>query len=298
MTGVGVINKLRLLLPRSSLLTIYKSFIRPHLDYCDVIYDQPNNQTLSDKIESVQYNAALAITGAIRGSSKVKLYQELGLEFLKDRRWFRRLCCLYKIIFDHKPPYLYSCLPNYLTSRRYPHCFTLFRCRTMLFENSFLPYSIKQWNMLKSNIREIKSYCLFRKSLLTSIKPLANSIYNVHDSVGIKLLTRLRLGFSHLNEHKFRHNFRDTLNPLCSCMNEPETTSHFLLRCCNFVNSRNILMNDISYIDNSILLLSESNLINLLLYGSKKYDSITNKTILTIVINFIKSTKRFDGALY
>ena len=51
MTGVGLINKLRSLLPRSSLLTIYKSFVRPHLDYGDIIYDQPNNQTLSDNIE-------------------------------------------------------------------------------------------------------------------------------------------------------------------------------------------------------------------------------------------------------
>ena len=58
---VNVIRKMNLLLPRSSLLTIYKSFVRPHLDYGDVIYDQPNNSRLSDKIESVQYNAALAI---------------------------------------------------------------------------------------------------------------------------------------------------------------------------------------------------------------------------------------------
>ena len=77
---------MNLLLPRSSLLTIYKSFVRPHLNYGDVNYDQSNNSRLSDKIESVQYNAALAITGAIRGTSKEKLYQELGLESLKDRR--------------------------------------------------------------------------------------------------------------------------------------------------------------------------------------------------------------------
>ena len=77
---------MNLLFPRSFLLTIYKSFVRPHLDYSDVIYDQPNNSRLSDKIESVQYNAALAITGTIRGTSKEKLYQELGLEPLKDRR--------------------------------------------------------------------------------------------------------------------------------------------------------------------------------------------------------------------
>ena len=73
---------MNLLLLRSSLLTIYKSFVRPHLDYGDVIYAQLNNSSLSVKIESVQYNAALAITGAIRGASKEKLFQELGFESL------------------------------------------------------------------------------------------------------------------------------------------------------------------------------------------------------------------------
>ena len=85
--GVSVIRKMNLLLPCSSLLTIYKSFVRLHLGYGDVIYYQPNNSHLSDEIESVQYNAALAITDAIRGTSKQKLYQELGLESLKHRRW-------------------------------------------------------------------------------------------------------------------------------------------------------------------------------------------------------------------
>ena len=70
---------MNLLLPRSSLLTIYKSFVRCHLNYGDVIYDQPNNSRLSGNIETVQYNAALVITGTIRGTSKEKLYQELGL---------------------------------------------------------------------------------------------------------------------------------------------------------------------------------------------------------------------------
>ena len=63
---------MNLLFPRSSLLEIYKSFVRPHLDYGDAIFDQPNNSRLSDKTESFQYNAALAITGAIRGTSKEK----------------------------------------------------------------------------------------------------------------------------------------------------------------------------------------------------------------------------------
>ena len=83
---IGLLRKLQNILPREPLLTIYKSFVRPHLDYGDVIYDQHYNNSFHQKLESIQYNAALAITGAIRGSSREKLYQELGLESLKQRR--------------------------------------------------------------------------------------------------------------------------------------------------------------------------------------------------------------------
>ena len=115
---VNVIKKMNLLLPRTSLLTIYKSFVRPHLDCGDVIYDQPNNFRLSDKMETVQYNAALAITSAIRGISKENLYQELGLESSKDRRWLRRMSYLYKIISTKLPPYLYELIPPLQRSHR------------------------------------------------------------------------------------------------------------------------------------------------------------------------------------
>ena len=83
--GVGLLQKLQTILPRSSWLTIYKSFIRPLLDYADVIYDQPFNASFSKKIESVQYNEALAITGAIKGSSCEKLHQELDWKSLSKK---------------------------------------------------------------------------------------------------------------------------------------------------------------------------------------------------------------------
>ena len=70
-------------LPRKSLLTIYKSFVRPNLDYGDIIYDNPENETLINKLEKVQYQACLAITGAFQGTSRESLYRELGLECRK-----------------------------------------------------------------------------------------------------------------------------------------------------------------------------------------------------------------------
>ena len=96
---IGLIRKLQSIIPTAALLTIYKSFLRPHLDYMEVIYDRAFNESFRNKLESVQYNAALAITGAIRGSSREKLYQGLGLKSLKSQPWYQKLC-------------LYSCFSN------------------------------------------------------------------------------------------------------------------------------------------------------------------------------------------
>ena len=84
--GIGMLKKLNNYVRRNSLGTFYKVFVRPHLDYADIIYDNPNNMNICNLIESLQYNAALAITVAIRGSSKEKLLQELGFEYLSSRR--------------------------------------------------------------------------------------------------------------------------------------------------------------------------------------------------------------------
>ena len=79
---IGLLCKFQNFLPRKLLLTIYKSFIRLHLEYGNIIYDQSYNISFHQRLESLQYNAALAITGATRGTSKEKLYNELGLESL------------------------------------------------------------------------------------------------------------------------------------------------------------------------------------------------------------------------
>ena len=95
--GIATIKKLRNKLPRKSLVALYKMFVRPHLDYGDIIYDQPNNANFCTKLETLQYQSCLAITGAIQGTSREKLYDEVGIESLKSCRWFRRLCAFYKI---------------------------------------------------------------------------------------------------------------------------------------------------------------------------------------------------------
>ena len=109
----GLSRKFQQMLPRSSLLTIYKTFIRSQSDYADIIYDQAYNSAFHDKLESIHYNACLTITGTIRGTSTEKLYQELGLESLKSRRWFRKLCHFYKMFNEKPPSCLFKLIPNF-----------------------------------------------------------------------------------------------------------------------------------------------------------------------------------------
>ena len=82
------------------------------MDYGDIIYDKPSNVSFTDNIESIQYNAALAITGAISGTSRDRIYNELGFESLSARRWIRRLSVFYKILNSKCPSYLFSLIPS------------------------------------------------------------------------------------------------------------------------------------------------------------------------------------------
>ena len=104
--GISVIKTIDNILPRNALLTIYKSFVWPHLDYGDIAYDQPNSQSFLNQIEAVQYNAALIITNAIKETFRTKIYQELGNDSLRFRWWFRCLCKFYKIKTQDAPIYL------------------------------------------------------------------------------------------------------------------------------------------------------------------------------------------------
>ena len=199
-------------------------------------------------IESVQYNAALAITGAIKGSSRERLYQELGLESLSDRRWYRRLVYFFNIVSCNSPSYLNSLLPS--KQRSYDpirnNLFRNFTSHTNFFKNSFFPYCISEWNKLSPNLRNSTSISMFKKGLLAFIRPQQCYIYKIFDPTGLKMLTRLRVNLSHLRAHKFHHNFLDTLNPLCSCSLEIESTTHYLLRCPFYTHIRGTLLENIT----------------------------------------------------
>ena len=91
----------------TSPVNLQDKFLLPFIrHYGDIVYDKPNNETFINKIEKAQYDAALAITAAIRGTCREKLYAELVFQSLKFRRWFRKLASFYKIQSIGLPKYL------------------------------------------------------------------------------------------------------------------------------------------------------------------------------------------------
>ena len=114
---------------------------------------------------------------------------------------------------------------------------------------------------------------------------------------GLQLLTKMRLGLSHLADHKFRHNFQDWLNPICSCGQEIETKSHFLLHCLNYHCARKTFFEKINLIDSNTLQQSDLSITNDLLFGSEKLKDDKINVLLTSTIEFIQSTERFKYQL-
>ena len=170
------------------------------------------------------------------------------------------------------------------------------RARTEKFKSSFYSHSLTEWNKLDPEIRESSSVSVLKKKLFSQIRPPANSVYGIHNPKGIAYLTQLRMGLSKLNFHKFKHNFKDTINPMCPVNDGIEDTEHFLLLCNSFRQQRcSLLAGGV----NDVLRAcghpesADINMLQLLLYGNKNFPFEANKMILNLTIKYISETERF-----
>ena len=98
------------------------------------------------------------------------------------------------------------------------------------------------------------------------------------------------MGFSHLREHKFKHNFADTVNPLSSCALEIEITEHFFLRCQNSLSARETLMSELNNTSNARNYFNSADFIRVILYGDKNFD-VTNFKIISATINSLSKPR-------
>ena len=138
--------------------------------------------------------------------------------------------------------------------------------------------------------------CFVWHKLLSKIRPPAKSVFGIDNPAGLSYLSQIRVGLSKLNFHKFNHNVRDTVNPMCPTNDGIEDTEHFLLLCPSFDIQRRDLLAGVSValrpfveIDS----LSNNVLVQLLLYGDKNLSSDVNRSILELTLDFIHKTGRF-----
>ena len=143
------------------------------------------------------------------------------------------------------------------------------------FENSFFPANITEWNDFNYSLHNAPSINVFKKDILKFICLSPNEVFNIYNLYGLKLLTRLCLGLSHLRGHKFNHNFSDCLDEICMCGKDIESTNHFLLQYSLFLNERQVLMNKIRNIDSSLIDQNKNSLCYTLLFGA---ENMTGKT--------------------
>ena len=157
---------------------------KAHLDYGDIIYHKYDPHTTLDatkRLEQTQYSAALAITGAWRGTSRQRLYDELGWEDLYHRRWFRRLCHFYNLRKNRQPEYLFDEIPatrEISYSLRNVNEYDAAVCRTNRFSNTYFQNVLLEWNALAKDIRESNTLGEFKSKLLKKIRPVKKPLYS------------------------------------------------------------------------------------------------------------------------
>ena len=144
-------------------------FIRPYLDYGDIIYEQAFNSSFHEK-QSIEYNVSLAITGAIRSTSRKKFYNKLGLGSLQAKRWYGKLCYFYKFYVFRQLGYLFNLSPvrtsNYRT--RNEDDVPYFNIRHSFFKNSSFPSAVTEWNKLDSKLHKFEGFTNFKKNFWVS----------------------------------------------------------------------------------------------------------------------------------
>ena len=297
-------TRLRRYLPRYCLEILYKTMIRPVLDYGDVIYD---GCTISESeiLERVQRRAAVLITGAFRLTKHETLLQELGLTLLKTRRKHNRLKILYKIKTGKCPDYLRSTYPliNHNTQnynfRRQNHIIPP-QSRTVTFSSSFFPATIRDWNRLSDDVKNSESISEFKKKLLDSeILLKVPKYFSLGKGRGKIYHTRLRLGLSGLNDHLFRYNLISYRNCNRCNKNIVETTEHFLLFCSKYNDIRKVLFNNLQKIIcpnvkfDVYTKYCPKYLVDLLLLGNEELSVEENLEIFNNVFEYLVNTNRF-----
>jgi hypothetical protein len=232
---LNLLKGLKFKINRNTLGKLYKSLIRPLMEYADVVWDSCC-ENVSDLLESVQYEFARVVTGAMKGTGHQRLLEELAWESLKTRRSVQKLVLFFKIVNNLTPSFLSDLLTPTTQQRsglllRSACNFSLFQCRTERFKKSFFPATTCLWNSLDYKFRDTQSLRYFKSYLqdFFDISTYEKRYDYALDRYNSILHARLRLNCCALNYYLFKINC--VISPACNCGFNCESVIHYFLYC-------------------------------------------------------------------
>ena len=178
----------------------------------------------------------------------------------------------YKIFKNQHPEHLFYLIPvgraPYTT--RNVHNVPIFKSKRICLKSPFFSSTVSEWYKLNPSLPNSQIFLTFKKNILLLVKLAANSVYD------FSLITQLRLGLSHWRKHKFKHNFQESLDPLCNCGHDIESTTHFFLHCPLFTNEEYTLVSTLSSIEFYLLNNTSFVISQILLFGNLSFNSNKN----------------------
>jgi hypothetical protein len=282
---ISCLSSYKYKLGRKALETLYKSFVMPHFDYADIVWDNCT-AALSNLLEDLHLKALRVITGSVRGTSHQLLYEESGFHTLKERRRRHKLTVYKKLTLGLCPNYLSNLLPPLVSAtnpypRRRPHHRTVPVFHTETYHKSFFPSATELWNELPVSLQATTSISSFKR-YLTHTDSTVPPYYYIGERNEQIIHCRLRLGMSNLNNDLFNRKLQT--DRLCTCKQAFETASHYLLHCDNYSNVRHFTISTLPPCWRDA---------KTLLFGNPQLQLCDNNNIFLCVQEFIKQSERF-----
>ena len=284
---VDVLSRLMFKLDRHTLEILYTAFIRPTLEYGDVLLSNITDMQC-EKLELVQKRVGKIVSGAIRGVSRDVIYHELGWETLEERRKKHMLLLFHKIVHGKSPAYLSALLPYRVQQQstyelRNSDDFIQYNTRTTLFKNSFYPSTVREWNLLSPELKNITEIDAFKLELCRNA-PKPNCLFYLGRRKAGITHARIRMKCSSLRAHLFALHVID--NTKCECGHDYEDELHYFFTCQLYHRERAIL--------HEIIIQHAPFNLHTVLYGIQNGTEEINEIVFNAVHNYLDSTLRFS----
>ena len=293
---LAVLRSIRYL-DRQTLDMLYKITVRSVIDYALPVFYHTLKQTEKARLENVQYQAAKLVTGAYNLSSKQKLNRDLGWETIQCRADILGLNIFHKIHVKETRPLIRDCMPKLDRDKditlRSKIGYQPFKTKSDKFSKSFFPHFSKMWNSLANDItnKNIHDFKIFTNTL----KPKKIKHFSRGNKYTNSLLTRIRIGRSDLNQHKFTIGLTDS--PECDCHFKEESPKHYFMDCFLYTQERQQLFKLIGHYIPKFEKTNKNVKLDIILNGlnSENDEFFHLNIILTKAVqNYILKTKRFE----